>query len=182
MGGTRLPANKYARGSEIKALDVGISMGFDQAGSIAALNLIQAGSSFFNRIGRRIEMKSLQLNLQINPIPPTANEFYPSQTIRLLIVYDSQTNGAFPAISDILQSTSQAGVNQTSNYALLNLNNRDRFTIIRDIKLVTPGYNTDANNDITFTGTADQLNWRTMIDDYTKKCAGCITQYKADRD
>lgn len=180
MGGSRLPANKYAKGAEIKAVDISINAGFTTAGSVIPLNLISAGSSFFQRIGRRIELKSLQTMLQLNPTPPQASDSYPSMTLRILIVYDSQTNGAIPTLADIIQSTNQVGTNFTSNLGLLNLNNRDRFTVIRDIKLVSPGYSTDANNDVSFTGTADQINWRTMIDEYSTKCKGCLTQYKAD--
>lgn len=175
-----LPANKYALGSEVKSLDITVNQGFTTSGLVTPINLVAAGSSFFQRIGRRIELKSLQTMLQLSPTPPQASDYYPSMTLRILIVYDSQTNGATPSVSDIIQSTNQVGTNFSGNLALLNLNNRDRFTVIRDIKLVSPGYSTDANNDVNFTGTADQRNWRTMIDEYSTKCKGCLTQYKAD--
>lgn len=176
-----LPANKYARGSEVKALDTPIQMGFTTAGTVTCLNEIQAGSSFYNRIGRRIEIQSAQLNLSLKPVGTNVSDYYEPDFLRIMLVYDSQTNGAIPALADILQSVDQTGAALTSRaYSLLNLNNRDRFTVIRDIKLTAPSYSTNAAGEPQITGTADQQNWKQVIDDYTTKCKGCLTQYKAD--
>lgn len=180
MGGTRLPAATTARGAEIKAVDIAITNNdFSATGFVQPLNRITAGSSFFQRIGRRIELQSVQYNLAIIPANGLADGEYPAEMLRMLLVYDRQTNGATPAIADILQSTNSAGTVFTNNESLLNLNNRDRFIIVRDLKLLSPVFTIQAGK-IVFTGTADQQNWKTMITDFTRKVNGLITQYKAD--
>lgn len=57
---------------------------------------------------------------------------------RLLIVYDKQPNGAFPIISDILQSRDQTGAATTTYSSEINLDNRARFAIIRDMQFYFP--------------------------------------------
>jgi len=129
-----MPGPRYAKG-EIKSLDVPSSTyTLNSTAQITALNLIRAGTSFFNRIGRKINMKSLHVKLQLNPIRTVAATDY----CRVMIVYDSQTNGSNPAIADIIQDTDQAGTNTTNAVSSANLNNRDRFRILCDWRLCLP--------------------------------------------
>lgn len=140
----QLPARLVSRSGEIKALVVsnttaapgGAALAINSTGSIIPLNLIQAGSSFFNRVGRKVEMKSLLIEITLRPV--VAARSTASDTARILVVYDRQTNGALPAISDILQDTEQNGTNTTQANSNINLNNRDRFQIIRDIRMCLP--------------------------------------------
>ena len=86
---------------------------FTNAGTISCLNLIQAGSSFFNRNGRKIQLQSLETKFQIQ----VANTSGAAATIednllRVIFIYDAAPNGAFPAIADILQDTDQLGNNR----------------------------------------------------------------------
>lgn len=132
MGGNRLPANLRSFGGEVKAVDVPSgNVTLNSTGSITCLNLISAGASFFNRIGRRIEMKNLTLSAQIKPLRAATGVDY----VRVMIVYDRQTNGANPNLADVLQTTDQTGANVTSSYSGINLNNRDRFRIFVDERI-----------------------------------------------
>lgn len=82
-----------------------------------SLGGLTQGTGRSERIGRKVLFKSCLVRFNINT----------SATIgsyRFLIVYDKQTNGAVPAITDILVSTAAL--------APMNLNNADRFVILFD--------------------------------------------------
>lgn len=124
-------------GAEIKAIDIPASNWLFRAPSVASsiilLNGIQSGDAFYNRIGSRIEMKNLHIRGNINNAA--------TSTVgggRFLIVYDKQPNGAFPIISDILQSRDQTGAATTTYSSEINLDNRARFAIIRDMQFYFP--------------------------------------------
>lgn len=133
----RQPAYFSASGAEIKAIDIAsasyLFRNVATASNIILLNGVQTGSGFFNRVGSRIEMKSIHIRGQIvNAVTAI------SGGIRMLLIYDRQPNGALPVISDILQSRDQAGTAATSGVSEINLDQRDRFMILRDTKLYTP--------------------------------------------
>jgi len=138
------PAFRSLKG-EVKSLDVGSAtavapggtpLTVNQTGLIGAINLVTAGSFFFNRVGRKIEMRSVELSYQITTL--TATLTTPQDWLRIMIVYDRQTNGAYPAISDVLQDTDSAGANTSGVSAGLNLNNRDRFLVVYDDRTQLP--------------------------------------------
>ena len=160
---------------EIKALDMPYATyTLNATAVITPLNLIRAGSSFFNRIGRRIEMKSLHFKGLISPLRTVAAGDY----VRVMIVYDSQTNGAPPNISDILQDTDQAGANSTNSYSSINLNNRDRFKVLCDYRIVLPSATVTAgviSNPGFIDPTAVSFDLERFI-----KLKGLPTYYKAD--
>jgi len=124
-----LPASLTSHRPEIKALDNPIeTLTVSNASSIGVINYIRAGSSFCNRIGRKVEMTSVRVSGYFQAIQ-TAEA---PQLARIMLVYDRQTNGAVPALADIIQSTDQAAANSTTILSGMNLNNRDRFTILMD--------------------------------------------------
>lgn len=186
MGGNYLsnkPADFYSSSAEIKCVDlVSSSQLFLDTGIITPLNFVAPGSAFYQRIGRRIEMKSIRIagNCNIKPILSAQTVYYGFYG-RVLIVYDRQTNGALPALSDILQTVPQTGVPSTNNYSDINLNNRDRFTIIRDQRLTFQ--NVFSNNAPTpfveGVSAPDPLNPIYNLDFYCK-LKGLVTQFKAD--
>lgn len=131
-------------GKEIKAVVTsyqtkapgGGGLNCNQAGSIIPLNLISAGSSFYNRVGRKIGMKSLMLEININP--GVVARSAPADTLRILVIYDKQTNGSTPVMSDFLMDTEADGTNTTNALSNINLNNRERFDILRDWRIGLP--------------------------------------------
>lgn len=135
-----LPASFNPTGSEIKAIDIAeanyLFRDPGTASNIILLNGIQTGSGFFNRIGSRIEMKNLQINGFL--FPTAAATSTTPANLRLLIVYDRQPTGALPVISDILQDRDQTGTATTGGLSHINLDNRDRFSILRDVRWAMP--------------------------------------------
>lgn len=130
-----LPANFQPTGAEIKAIDIAnVAQAFRSPAigtGIVLLNGVQAGTGFFNRVGARIEMKNLHLRGTVeNQTTSTTG----ADLLRILIIYDRQPTGALPVIADILQTRTQTGAATTSGSSEINLDNRDRFTILRDMQ------------------------------------------------
>lgn len=162
-------------GEEVKSLDVPLgTLLCNTTAAFAAVNLIRIGSTFCNRIGRKIQMKSLEIRGQMIPIRTVAATDY----VRVMVIYDRQTNGALPAIADILQDTDQAAANTTNSSSGMNLNNRDRFIMLRDWKLCLPGF-TDTAGQISTLGPVDPVSPTFNIKAYIK-LKGLVTQFKSD--
>lgn len=92
------------------------------------VNLVRQGPTFYQRIGNKIHMRSLSITF--TPAVATSNGVI---NLRYMVVYDKQPNGAFPALTDVLQ------INDAGNvvfHSSMNITNRSRFSILRD-KLMT---------------------------------------------
>lgn len=178
MGGISRPFPGQLRGQqgpELKSLDLPLAQyNLNTTAVLTPLNLIRVGSTFCNRIGRKIEMQSLRVSGRLDAIRTIADGEY----LRVMIVYDRQANGALPAIADVLQTTDQATANTTTSYSGINLNNRDRFVILRDERIVTPAVTYTAGVE-TNVGIIDPVHRLTNFDWYIK-LKGMLTQYKAD--
>lgn len=126
------PRNRTTRSmlSEKKVLDINAaSYAVENTGTIMALlNGCVAGSQNFNRIGRKICLKSLQIRGVWQAGAATVND----TAVRMLIVYDKQPNGAAPTFANVISSQNIAGTVSSLVYDMVNLDNRDRFEIIRD--------------------------------------------------
>lgn len=129
-----IPAAFQPTGSEIKAIDIPNASHVFRSTAVTTnvilLNGVQTGAGFFNRVGSRVEMKNLHIRGNIEPIATST----PS-CMRMIIVYDRQPTGALPVISELIQARDQDGNPTTQGYAEINLDNRDRFQILRDIQL-----------------------------------------------
>lgn len=119
---------------EVKSLDKETVQVFTTVMQFSLLNGVQEGSAFYNRIGRKISMKSLHWTgaIQQNTTVHTSTD---QDWLRILIVYDRQTNGAFPVGNDVLLNYDDQGTAAGGPYAGLNLNNADRFVVLRDKRI-----------------------------------------------
>jgi len=111
---------------------------------IVVINPITIGSSMWNRIGRKISMKSIHLTGSFDPIVGNGTDI--TTSCRLMLVYDKQTNGALPSYDDMFRDqyngptdTNSSGANNF--LAGINLNNRDRFEVIFDKRFILPPIN-----------------------------------------
>lgn len=169
--------------SEVKALVTswfsaapgGAVMACNSTGSILCVNQIQAGSSFFNRIGRKIEMKSIRLTGMI--VNVSAARTTGPDYLRIMVVYDRQTNGVLPTIANILQDTDQTGTNYNSALCGINLDFRERFKVVIDKRIYLPATVSTAGGGSTYVAFTNQDN---MIMDEFRKINGLQTHYKAD--
>jgi hypothetical protein len=111
-----LPLVAAATGGEPGAAFVGIT----------EINCIRNGSAFYQRIGAKVVVRSIALHLNFyTSVAALANN---AVTIRYMIIYDRQTNGAFPAIGDILALNDGAPTFTSGT----NMSNKSRFMILRD--------------------------------------------------
>lgn len=130
----RVPTTAMA----VKSVDLGPQLQlFDATGATVALTVPKLGAAFFNRLSNRTRAISLQIHGMIEPT--NTNTGIISQTYgRIMVVYDRQPNGALPSVSDILLDTNSSGAVGTDAFSMTNMNNRDRFMILRDRKVVLP--------------------------------------------
>lgn len=114
--------NKRGR-REVKTIDTDTAItAIPLAGALQLLNGVAQGTDYTDRVGRKIILKSLFF--RVNFFPSTTVNAPQGTVVRLLIVYDCQTNAAAPTVTDILQ---------VGTYdAPMNLNNRDRFKVLFD--------------------------------------------------
>ena len=111
---------------EFKKKDTtGDDVAVTQAGAVVLLNGIAEGTDFNERVGRSIKIQSLLAKVAI-----TQNSL-DSGTVgaicRVMLIIDKKPAGGAPTVNDILDASG------TSQYlAPRNLNNRNRFVILRD--------------------------------------------------
>lgn len=154
--------NRAARGMRLekKVIDINnASYAVDITGTqLQLLNGCVAGSQNFNRIGRKINLKSLQIQGYF----VNADNSAVSTKARMIIVFDKQSNGAAPTYADIVTSQNIAGTTSSTYNDMINLNNRDRFEIIRDTKVTIGAL------DSTATQAFAQSPGMVLVDQYIK--------------
>lgn len=150
---------------EMKSVDTilvgqGIASGTGAASHNALLNGLILGPDRYNRIGRRIQIKSIHVNVNLHPVTPVPTSV--PETIIFALVVDIDAP-ALPALGDIFQNTDNTGTSFTGVTAHRNLNTSKRFKILK--KKIVPlricGTATGALpcNGSAFQATQDDLNW-----------------------
>lgn len=152
----RIPAGRLTTsGPELKAYDTFAGLTtpavLNTTGTTQILNIPQQGATFNQRIGNKIQMKSLEFRGEVTRSGNAGTgdpDWY-----RIMIVYDTQTNGVKPTWSDLITSygiTLGSPNTATSSTALdyLNINNRSRFKVLADITNMVPigAWDADTNN------------------------------------
>lgn len=170
-------------GGEIKSLDtIAPNAGVTQAGftcnataSLVVLNPVTIGSSMWNRVGRKISLKSIRIRGQF--LQTGHNDMQSGQYARLTLIYDKQPNGALPSISDVFQDQVNSASDSHATYpnSGVNLNNRDRFEVIADEQWYLSGGNQSTSTAGVMTATA-----KSMEINLFRKLKGRETHFKAD--
>jgi len=129
-----LASRGYApNASEKKVFDLAVgAYAANTTGSVTPIALPVTGADFTNRIGRKIVIKNIYIRGMINmegaqtvtsPTLATAN------LTRLMLVWDTQPNGAIATIGQIINITTGPGICPQQH---LNLDNRDGFKVLSD--------------------------------------------------
>lgn len=121
---------KYvARSGEMKHKDTTLSQeDFETAGVVKYTTIcsVDQGTGDSQRIGRKIHISSIMLHLRlIYPDQITGTD--PSETsnrVRIIVYQDTQTNGAAPAVTKILETADIS--------SFYNLDNSKRFNILKN--------------------------------------------------
>jgi len=109
------------------------------------LNIPTVGSAFYNRIGNKITMKSIHIKINIEPRIPTTTPGGQNETVRFMLIYDRQANGANPTPATLLTDYGNGGGTQTTIISGMNPTQTGRFVILREhfIKLFNVNNETD---------------------------------------
>lgn len=119
----RFQANTVGGSSELKNVDIVGTVSTSGAGNFVApaagqlLNGLAQGTTENQRVGRKVVFKSLLFNFFYSD-----NSLTTADAFRILVVYDKQPIGVFPAITDILATSSVLSP--------MNLSYSDRFTVL----------------------------------------------------
>jgi len=203
MGRSRMPSRGYRRAvvprarvlarypaglvggrgaTELKSVDTAAvyDIGLGQAGTIQlVLPPPKTGASFYNRVGSRTRAKSLEIRGLIQPtyINTVALRM---QYVRIIVLYDRQANGAPPSVADVITDYDTDGNAITGSVLSgLNMNNRDRFLVLRDRKLILPSIGVSGVVDSSAHFYPDPNAPGTVIYNEFIKLKGLETHYKA---
>lgn len=154
-------------GPELKYFDLPLqTSAVNSTGVIAALNYPNEGSGATQRIGRRIHMKNLLIRGDFEPLAVANTSL---QLVKLALVYDRQYNGASPTLGDIFQYRygSAGATTATDVYSPMNLDNRDRFVILKDKYMHLPATTVAAQTNSPGMGyTRTQFKWYVNLKNY----------------
>jgi len=121
-------------------------------GHFQLLNNMVPGTQYENRIGRKVQIKSIYVRGIIGHESSLTTISSPlnvsGMLLRMILFCDMQPNGAVPALTDILFEASAC--------AQLNPNYRDRFKILTDKQWSCGRFSYDTTNGIGF---ADNCVW-----------------------
>lgn len=130
------------------------------------LNLIQAGTGSWNRIGKRIKMKSLRIRGYASFLtqPTFATGDAVVSGFRMVVVYDKQSSGAaVPTFDTIFGTTNQSGTEATTYVTdPPKYDNMERFTVLRDCLIQAP------TMPIVSFGTGPNTTVYSFVDEYIK--------------
>lgn len=167
-------ANTVGLGNEKKEIVTALPNAGGVVGSVTfsagtLLNHTAQGAGSLNRIGRKITMRSLYVRYSCSLAPTSLG----GSPLRILIVYDKQSNAIAPAITDILVANDFNAVN--------NLNNSDRFITIADelTKPLSVGNNTSVAGTIYRKLGLDVIFKDTSANDITDITTGSVYAFIA---
>lgn len=129
--------NMGAKGEKKVSDTDSASYDVNTTGSFTLLHCPTPGTDFTNRIGRKTQIKSVYIRgfcsseAEITQLQTDQS----GQLLRLIVFWDLQPNGAAPALLDVLK--------QAGSTSQLNLNNRDRFKIIKDKQFILQAFSLD---------------------------------------
>lgn len=159
----RVPAARAL--GEKKGMDTAISFAQinstvnDNSGMIV-LNLIQQGAGSWNRVGQKVNLRSIRIRGDIGHQQTTgvATGLTQGQTVRCVVVWDKQpSSGTIPQWQDMFGFTAQDGTEGTSMYAPIRYDNMDRFSILRDVTYdPQPGAKSGNPDVVTYYNTIDE--------------------------
>jgi len=120
---------QFGRKAEVKVLDVGtFAVPVTTTAGTISLNTIAAGVQLYERVGRQINMKSIEIK---GYFYGTGQAGAPD-AIRCAIVYDRTPDGVAPAFADVFASVDNTGAVTVDSFAFPNVGNEDRFKIISE--------------------------------------------------
>lgn len=114
------------QGAELKFFDTvwNFVPGTTSAVSASTLTQVPRGTAADERIGSKIEIKSISLHGRVSYNPGGTTGFAASTTY-LFLILDTECNGAFPSVADIFSNAADIGVYHRD------MSNSKRFSILK---------------------------------------------------
>lgn len=154
---------------------------------ICAVNLCQEGAANYNRLGRRIKLKSIQITGTFIPNTPQPTPSVAQPVFaRFALIYDRQPNsaGTYPNPQDIWLTRDQTGASNSSlavnwPWCPPNVDNIDRFQVLRDCKFNFATNDPAATDEVALLITNQTLVQGTQCMLY-KKLRGLETHFRSN--
>lgn len=106
--------------------------------NVTSLLTVAQSDTDFGRSGNHIIHKNMQFRGRIICSPPATGVYAPD-TLRTVLLYDKAPNGLFPAVSDIIESSS-GGTPTNQSIDPFKFGTRERFLILKDWLHTMPGF------------------------------------------
>lgn len=127
---------KERKGCDINFASTQVVNSTNTNANIYLLNGIQEGVGSWNRIGRYIWNKSIELDLNLswNASYSTGDTaIHTASWIRCMVIWDKQpNNGSIPALNEIIGHTDQTGAESSTTSDHLRYDNMFRFKVLLD--------------------------------------------------
>lgn len=158
---------------EKKFFDTTLSFNVDSTMEVPAtgqLVLIPQGDTSTTRDGRQCTIESIQIRASCIFVPGAAANA--ATLMHLFLILDRQANGAAAAVTDVFTSAN-------SSLALLNLDNDDRFVIV---KKWVKTFNSQAGATTAYNNQQDYIEWFKKVDIPLtfSSTAGAITELRTN--
>lgn len=171
-GQRQLGVTIYKRHGELKGVDQDLTTSDvlattnDNSG-IYVMNLIRAGNGSYNRIGNKVTLHSLKLNimLEYTSSKQATTSNVDGGAFRYVLVWDRQpSSGSIPTFDTMFGTTTQDGTESTFGVLdNLRYDNTGRFRVLRDKVVVMNPTNLSYTD-----GTTNEMNYKRFLKDYIK--------------
>lgn len=133
------PSRSASAGAELKGVDTSFALvpilaTTNTNASMFTLNLVVPGNGSFNRVGRKIRMKSARIrgNMEFYIASSATTLNMEGNTVRVVLVYDKQPSGVLPTFDTIFGHTLPDGTEATNFLDGLKYDNTARFKVLKD--------------------------------------------------
>lgn len=158
--------SRNAKQGELKGVDTQLTLNpvistTTTNASSFTLNLIQAGTGSWNRVGRKVYLQSVRVRLSFVHayITTAVTGASVGNQLRAVLVWDKQPSGAaVPTYDTIFGRTDQAGTEATTVFDPIRYDNMDRFSIVRE-EIFSPLVTTSNLGTAAQTQNAYQSDW-----------------------
>jgi len=163
---------------EMKSMDTiyssAITSGTGAGGHVLLCNNPLLGTDRYQRIGRRINIKAIHLNLSLHPVTPVPTSV--PEDIVFMLVWDYDA-GSTPSLSSLLQDTDNTGAVFATPNSNRNVDLVKRYKVLwkKNIPLRICGTATGA---LPCNGAAFQANQDDLLMHFHKKC-DLVTQFNS---
>jgi len=136
---TKAVKNAITKVGEKKFVDTSISFVVPSAYSgnngAVVLNLIQEGSSSFERTGRTVKLEAVRIRGYIRTLQrqePTVGNMY-ANLVRIVVVWDREPTGTIPDWNAIFLNVDQTGGTANLLFSSVKPEEIPRFSVLRDV-------------------------------------------------